>query len=81
MWVVLWPKEPCFALPSLSFFCSLPGKILFPAWENFIPCLGKYCSLGGNPDGGRYSKVVVPLVTSFPWLFVVLVSESVSRVG
>ena len=40
MWVVLWPKEPCFVLPSLSFFCSLPGKILFPAWENIVPWAG-----------------------------------------
>ena len=66
MWVVLWPKVCATLRPLVCLF---------------VPCLGKYCSLGGNPDGGRYSKVVVPLVTSFPWLFVVLVSESVSRVG
>ena len=33
--------------------CSQPGKQLFPAWENIVPCLGKYCSLGKSQKGNK----------------------------
>ena len=42
--------------------CSQPGKQLFPAWENIVPCLGKYCSLGRaqkETKGGHYGHLVI----------------------
>jgi hypothetical protein len=40
MWVVLWPKVCVTLRPPHLPFCSLPGNILFPAWEHFVPWAG-----------------------------------------
>ena len=54
MWVVLWPKVCATLRPPSSAF-------LFPAWEYLVPCLGTFCSLGGNQDRVRCCCVTVSI--------------------
>lgn len=54
MWVVLWPKVCATLRPPHLPFCSLPGNILFPAWEHFVPW-------AGNQDRVRCCCVTVSI--------------------
>ena len=72
MWVVLWPKVCATLRPPHLPFCSLPGNILFPAWEHFVPWAG--IKIGLDVAVRQF-----PLVTSSSWLFVASFCGSVSK--